>query len=84
MLKFLIISVLVFYVVYKLVGFLLKSLFVVSGKDKRDGRFHYQEKQGHHKPKDGNVEIDYIPKDKSKKGKKNEEGEYIDYEEVKE
>ncbi|EON77820.1 hypothetical protein ADIS_1739 [Lunatimonas lonarensis] len=35
------------------------------------------------RPKDGNVNVDYVPKGRNSSGGKGQGGEYIDYEEVK-
>jgi hypothetical protein len=76
MIKFLIISVLIFYVVFRLGGFLLRffllPLFKASGETA----------QGRQTKKKGDINIDFIPEDRASK-KNSQNGEYIDYEEIK-
>lgn len=78
MLKFLIILFIVSYVAYKFGGYLMKVLYAVSGQDPKQRNFNNESK----KKTDGNVNIDYVPKDK-KGGNGYKGGEYVDYEEVK-
>ena len=80
MLKFLIISALVFYLVYKFSGFLIKGLFSANKAANKDKEFRSSSK---FKPSDGNVNVDYVPKEDGKKPGDFKGGEYVDYEEVK-
>ena len=77
MLKFIIILGIVFYLVYKVSSFLTKGLFA-SGSNRRTQSARRDKGKVH--PSDGNVDVDYVPKDK--KGDKFKGGEYVDYEEV--
>jgi hypothetical protein len=87
MLKFLLISILCFYVFYKVSGYFFRFLFYVLGNRAQHNinkTFEQQQRASKKaKPADGNVEIDYVPN--SGKGNKNDfkGGEYVDYEEVK-
>ena len=78
MLKFLIILGLVFYLVYRVTGFLTKGLFTASSNRTRT--------KTKIRPDDGNVDVDYIPKDQKgkshKDGGSHKGGEYVDFEEV--
>lgn len=84
MLKFLVISFILFYIIFKLIGFFFKMLLRGNASQQQQ----QNRSNGHQKkPSDGNVNIDYIPNN----GKKSEQrspsnykgGDYIDYEEVK-
>jgi len=60
----------------------MKTLF--SGFANNQQNFQKEQNPTHKKPKDGNVNIDYIPNsNKSKPDKKNfPGGDYVDYEDV--
>ena len=77
MLKFLIILGIVFYLVYKVSCFLTKGLFATGAN--RKTKAHQRGKSKVH-PSDGNVDVDYIPKER--KGDKFKGGDYVDYEDV--
>ena len=81
MLKFFLITFLVFYLLFRFGGFLFRLLFGISSPKSRS----YSESNG--KSRSGNtkedVNIDYIPKDKRDSNGKYRGGDYIDYEEVK-
>lgn len=84
MIKFLVISFLVFFIIYKLLGFFFRLLL-------RTGINHQQQQHQAHtrqskakRPSDGNVIVDYVPNNKKESADKTYNGgEYIDYEEVK-
>lgn len=78
MLKFLAILFIVSYVTFKLGGFLMKALNVAAGRDPNQQNNHKRSR----KSTDGNVNIDYVPKDK-KDADGYKGGEYVDYEDVK-
>ena len=78
MLKFLIILFVVSYVTFKLGGFLMKALYSAMGQDPSQRNFRDQSKQS---PSGGNVNVDYVPKNKQSKSDF-KGGEYVDYEEV--
>lgn len=77
MLKLLLILGIVFYLVYKVSGFLTKGLF--TGGSARRAETQGRNKDKVHPP-DGNVDVDHIPKDRKTDSFKG--GEYVDYEEV--
>ena len=98
MLKFIIISILFIYVVYKASDFILRMLDSVTGRNRmksssrRERNFgpehRRQQRSNYRQPKNGNVNIDYIPEDeKNKKQRHPTEdfrgGDYVDYEELK-
>ena len=73
--------VLVVYWLYKTVGkFFLRTL---TSRQQRQNPYQggdaYKEPR---KPRDGNVNVDYVPKDNEHNSKDFKGGEYIDYEEV--
>ena len=81
MLKFLIIIFLVGYIFYKVGGVLFRALTGTLGGDQYSrGNFQGRPNQNP-RPKGGNVNIDYVPKDK-KDRKDFDGGEYVDYEEL--
>lgn len=85
MIKFLIITFLVCYLIYKLGGFLLRTFFISLGNKMQDSQSFQQSRTAyqHRRTTNGNVDIDYIPKNgKSKKVQDFKGGEYVDYEEV--
>lgn len=79
MLKLLAFIVLILFF-FRMIGFALRFLLggFTSSKVNQSGGF-----QEDNKPKDGNVNIDYVPGTKSKKGKNFKGGDYVDYEELK-
>ena len=78
MFKLLLIFFALFFIIFRVGGFFLRLLF---GGVQRTNQANYNRSNQQHKPKDGNVNVDYIPDEK--KGKKNfKGGDYIDYEEV--
>lgn len=83
MLKFLIILFLVGYVIFRMGGFIMRMLF--SGlNQQRQGNFNSQSYRQPNKKKapGSNLNIDHIPNNE-KEGKKYDDGEYVDFEEVK-
>ncbi len=84
MLKFLLIIFFVFYIFIKIGGFIMKTLFSGFANGQQNNQRTQQNQYRSSRTKDGSVNIDYIPKDKSKSDKKNfPGGDYVDYEEVK-
>lgn len=80
--------ILVGFLLYKVLGFFFRVLGVLGGSaaDRTNGRAYQNQQQQHQERKrtDGNVNIDYVPKNgeaktapKSFKG-----GEYVDYEDL--
>ena len=80
MLKFIVFIVLFSYVIFKGLGLLFRLLMGSPGGMKQQSH-NYNPSQGR-KPKDGNVNIDYMPNKGKKSSKGYKGGEYIDYEEV--
>ena len=88
MIKFLLIVFIIGYLLYRVLGFVFKLLLGVSGSSQNQRHFNQQHhKRSEYKPKskpaDGNVNIDYVPDKQKKKGRYTNNGEYIDYEEIK-
>ncbi|WKN45710.1 DUF4834 family protein [Tunicatimonas pelagia] len=97
MLKFIIIAVLFIYVVYKASDFVLRMIDSVTGGGRRvnntNGRgrsfgpeHRRQQQSRYRQSKNGNVNIDYVPKEQTKKRSASEGfkgGDYVDYEDVK-
>ena len=95
MLKFIIISVLFIYVVYKASDFILRMIDSVTGggrrmnDPKRRGRNfgpeHRRQQQSQRRQPDGKVNVDYVPEDQKKQRPSQgfKGGDYVDYEEVK-
>lgn len=91
MLKFIIITIIFIYVLFKVSGFILKIFDTLlgrtgsgAGRRRNFGSEHRRKK--YRQPANGNVNIDYIPEEEDKKAqfKKNfRGGEYVDYEETK-
>jgi hypothetical protein len=89
MLKFLLILFLIGYIIFKVSGFLFKTLFYkayqqqqaqrAAGTGKRPQANGYARK-----PADGNVQIDHVPQPATKEKTKPEfdGGDYVDYEEL--
>lgn len=90
-LKFLLWTFVIGYILYKLSGFFFRSMLFLFGrkmqKEYAQQNANTRTQQNHRKkPADGNVEIDYVPDNEAKKGKTKEDfrgGEYVDFEEVK-
>ena len=98
MLKFLLISILFIYVVYKASNFVIKLLFPIQHARRMQAEFarkngfgpkyrreQQQRQYQSQRAPDGSVHVDYVPKEE-KKERTTEDfkgGEYVDYEEVK-
>lgn len=82
MLKFLLILFLIFYLVYKLAGFLVRVLVVNAAQQHQKQYQQHTSQTQSKKAKGGNVNIDFVPKD-PKQGGQIKGGDYVDYEEVK-
>jgi hypothetical protein len=88
MLRFLLIVITVYlllkYVIKPLLRVLLRR-YVQNMVEKNFGNpNNMQQKQYRERKKDGSISVDYIPENKKNKpGKDNDNGEYIDYEEIK-
>ena len=80
MIKFLIIVGLIFYLIYRLLGFFFKTIFMTA--QQRTQQNNHQ--QGNHKRRasGGDLNIDYVPNEnKSRDDFKG--GDYVDFEELK-
>ncbi|MEM1406173.1 MAG: DUF4834 domain-containing protein [Bacteroidota bacterium] len=75
MLKFLLIVGLIGFLLFRVLGVFFRVL-TGSTVNPKSQDFHQTRK-----PKDGNVNVDYIP-GKEKKGNRYKGGEYVDYEEL--
>ena len=85
MFKFLIISFLIFFLLYKLLGFFFRILLrgTINHHQQQQRQAHSQASYNK-KPADGNVTVEYIPEPKKERKEKiYKGGEYIDYEELK-
>ena len=87
MLKFLLILFLIGYIIFKLSGFLFRTLFYKAYQQQQAQRAAGQRSQAQgyaRSPADGNVQIDHVPQSNSKDKSKPEfnGGDYVDYEEV--
>ena len=84
MLKFLLITFLIAYLLFKVGGYLFRIFFWSLGGKMKNGQFNNNGKNSTMRPPNGNVDIHYVPKDrKEEKEKVFKGGEYVDYEEVK-
>ena len=83
MLKFIIILALIFYVLPRLIKWALKGFIVTqvnkAQQDMRQQQKAYQTQQ----KREGQIDVDYVPKKNEKKSEDFGGGEYVDYEEVK-
>ncbi|MFY0607334.1 MAG: DUF4834 family protein [Cyclobacteriaceae bacterium] len=80
MLKFLLIVGLIFYVIYRVAGFFFKAVFL-SAQQRAQNNPYTQQRQSQTRPRSGNLNIDYMPKDKKSKDDF-KGGDYVDFEEV--
>lgn len=86
MFKFLLITFIVCYLIYKLGGYLLKFFFLSLGNKMQNPQNFGQARpnQESRRSTNGNVDIDYVPKMGADKEEKIfNGGEYVDYEEIK-
>ncbi|MEO9965779.1 MAG: DUF4834 family protein [Reichenbachiella sp.] len=84
MFKFLLLLFIFIYVIAKVGGFILRTLFSGFSSQARQQTYQSQGQRSQQRPRDGNVIIDYNPKDKheSKDGGNFKGGDYVNYEEV--
>ena len=93
MLKFLLITIIFIYVIYKASNFVLKIFFPLEHARRmqqeyaRNNKFgpKYRREQQQHRTPDGHIHVDHIPPEE-KKTRSTQDfkgGEYVDYEEVK-
>ena len=85
LLKFLLIFFLVLWLISRVGGFLIRMFLGNLAKQNKSQTFTYSYRKDDSRktPKDGNVNIDYIPKEGQKKDDDYQGGDYVDYEEVK-
>lgn len=84
MIKFLLILFLVFYLLWKVGGFLFRNILVKSFIKHQQGNFQQsQQQKQYRKPPNSNVNVEFIPPENKVKGKTFKGGEYVDYEEIK-
>lgn len=85
MFKFLLLLFVILWVIAKLGGFILRTLFSGFTSQARQQTYQYRGQQSQRKqPSDGNVSIDFNPSDRkrSKDGGNFKGGDYVNYEEV--
>lgn len=94
MLKFLILTILFIYIVYKASNFIIKIFFPIAHARRmqqeyaRKNQFgpKYRREQQQQRSPDGHIHVDYVPKKEEKRERSTQDfkgGEYVDYEEVK-
>ena len=84
LIRFLVIALCIYLIIKWVIGPLLRIVlqnFLKNIVEKHTGQ-SYQQKTTHRKA-DGSIHVDYIPKNQKADKKKDSEGEYIDYEEIK-
>ncbi len=83
MLKFIIILAFIFYILPKLIKWGLKGFIATQiNKAQQDVRQQQKAYQSQQK-REGQIDVDFVPKKNEKKSENFGEGEYVDYEEVK-
>lgn len=82
MLKFLLILILVFYLIFRVGGFLFRVFFLGALQSRQQNQSQ-QKQQSHRKAPNSNLNIDYIPGEKKEQSNDFRGGDYVDYEEVK-
>ncbi|UXX80340.1 DUF4834 family protein [Reichenbachiella carrageenanivorans] len=84
MFKFLLLLFLFIYVIAKVGGFIFRALFSNFTSQARQQTYQSNGSRAARQPKDGNVIINYNPKDRrqSKDGGSFKGGDYVNYEEV--
>ena len=70
--------ILLFLLLFRAVGVVLRLLLGGSFTNRTNTQF----RQTHKRPAGGNINIDYDPGKENRKGKKFEGGDYVDFEEV--
>ncbi len=85
MLKFVLISVLVIYLVFKLIGFVFRILFGAAyERQRKTQQARQQQYTTKRKAPNSNLNIEHKPNsDNARSGKEFQGGDYVDYEEVK-
>lgn len=80
MLKFLTISIIVCYLVYKVGSYLLRSIFLSASQQHQTPPHTHRKSR---KVPDSDLNIDYVPQKEKNRKKEFDGGEYVDYEDVK-
>ncbi len=85
MIKFLLILFIVFYLLWKVGGFLFRNILLKSFMKQQQANFQQgkQQQKQYRRPANGNVNVEFIPPESTSKGKTFKGGEYVDYEEIK-
>lgn len=83
MLKFIIILALIFYVLPKLIRWGLKGFIVTQVNKAQQDLRHQQKAYQSSQKREGEIDVDFVPKKNEKKSENFGGGEYVDYEEVK-
>ena len=79
MFKFLLFTFIIGYVIIKGIGFFFRAILGGSTMN----QYSNQQQQRQQRPSNGNVNVDYVPKDDKKSKENFKGGEYVDFEEVK-
>ena len=84
MFKFLIIFFLIIYILSKVGGFIFRTLFSGFSGQNSSRQTYQSQQQRSNKPQDGNVNIDFNPKQRnsSDQGRDFKGGDYVKFEEV--
>lgn len=82
LIRFLIISICILYIIRSLMRYLIPVLFESVVNKAQQQQQQYQQQQYRSKRPDGAIKVDYIPQGK-KSTVPDSEGEFVDYEEVK-
>jgi hypothetical protein len=83
MFKFIIILAVIFYILPKLIKWALKGFIVTQVNKAQQDMRHQQKAYQTQQKREGEIDIDYVPKKNGKKSENFGGGEYVDYEEVK-
>ncbi len=86
MFKFILVTLLILFVLSRIVGFLFRTLFRTYGMRVMQEQQRRQQQPPQQKPRrnEGVIDIDFVPADQPKRPQnKPKSGDYVDYEEVK-
>ena len=83
MVKFIIIMAFIFYVMPKLIKWALKGFIVTQVNKAQQDMRHSQKAYQTPNKREGQIDVDYVPKKDGKNSQNFGGGEYVDYEEVK-
>lgn len=84
MLKFFLILIIIFYLIYRIGGFFFRMLFTKAFQQHQNQYRQHQttSRQYSKTPPNSNVRVDYVPKEERNDRKDFNGGQYVDYEEV--